>query len=154
MSEIGIPDAAIQAELDKNDFQDPTIIDGPTQLYRHWDKDGNLLYVGISLSAIERLREHRARSSWFYQIACITVTTYETRHKAETAEDLAIVLEKPLHNVFIPAAPDYDVFDPEEAKVEKARMVQKLRASLEKTKQARRKKLKAEIEAAGMESAL
>ncbi len=29
-----------------------------TALYRHFDKDGNLLYVGVSLNAIERTISH------------------------------------------------------------------------------------------------
>src|SRR5438067_656371 len=39
----------------------------PTQLYRHFDADGTLLYVGISLSALQRLRGHRA-AEWIDRI--------------------------------------------------------------------------------------
>lgn len=122
MKDIGIADADIQKVLDRNGFKPPQnscksarVLDSPTSLYRHFDADGNLLYVGISLSAIERLRAHREQSHWFEKIAFITVNRYQTRHKAEIAEDMAISLEKPLHNIRRSGAPDHNLFDPEEA---------------------------------------
>ena len=35
------------------------------QLYRHFDCDGVLLYVGISLSTVARLCEHKHSSKWY-----------------------------------------------------------------------------------------
>jgi hypothetical protein len=52
-------------------------------LYRHFDKDGRLLYVGVSLNAINRLAEHRA-SHWFSEIATIKVETFEDRAAASS----------------------------------------------------------------------
>ena len=37
----------------------------PTDLYRHWDAEGRLLYIGISRSAVERLAGHRNNSHWY-----------------------------------------------------------------------------------------
>lgn len=68
-----------------------------TQLYRHFDGDGNLLYVGISLSAIARLGQHKT-SHWFNQIATVTIEKFDSRDDALDAEFLAIKTENPLHN--------------------------------------------------------
>jgi hypothetical protein len=40
-------------------------------LYRHFAADGSLLYVGISMCAINRLSQHEERSHWFDQIATV-----------------------------------------------------------------------------------
>jgi hypothetical protein len=70
----------------------------PTALYRHFDSDGRLLYVGISLSAIIRLAEHRA-SPWFDDIARVEIERHPTRKAALAAERKAIRDERPLHNI-------------------------------------------------------
>jgi excisionase family DNA binding protein len=68
-------------------------------LYRHFDENGQLLYVGISLGAIERLRQHSFGSDWFDEIRTITMETFETRAEALEAERKAIKKENPKHNV-------------------------------------------------------
>ena len=68
------------------------------QLYRHWDKDGVLLYIGQSLSAVARLSQHSS-SPWFYEIANITVETFASVAEAKTAEDQAIATENPKYNI-------------------------------------------------------
>jgi hypothetical protein len=72
---------------------------GPTELYRHYDASGALLYVGISLSAIERLRQHRATAEWFDQIARIDVEVFPSRKEAVAAERHAVRTEKPKYNI-------------------------------------------------------
>ena len=72
---------------------------GRTQLYRHFDAEGCLLYVGISLSALVRTRQHRDNSSWFPNVVKITIETYATRDEALEAETLAIERERPVFNV-------------------------------------------------------
>jgi len=70
-----------------------------TELYRHWDAAGDLLYVGISLSTIGRLAGHRAGGShWFNEIARVTIERFSTRSDAADAEARAIRLEGPLYN--------------------------------------------------------
>lgn len=69
-----------------------------TYLYRHFDAAGVLLYVGISLSAVVRLSNHRTASSWSEQIATVTVEQFPTRGEAYEAETIAIRTEKPLYN--------------------------------------------------------
>ena len=70
----------------------------PTELYRHFDADGSLLYVGISLSALYRLKEHKTRSAWFGKIANITIERFPSRRAALDAEASAIRTEKTVHN--------------------------------------------------------
>ena len=67
-------------------------------LYRHFDKDGKLLYIGISLSPFVRTRSHRYDSDWFESVAQITIEWHETRESALDAECLAIFLEQPKFN--------------------------------------------------------
>jgi hypothetical protein len=68
------------------------------QLYRHFDKDGDLLYVGISLSAVDRSKQHRNGSDWWPEVASITVENFASRSAAERAERKAIANERPIHN--------------------------------------------------------
>lgn len=69
-----------------------------TQLYRHFDSDGQLLYVGISINALNRYKEH-ASTEWFPEVAKITVERYPNRKDAISAEVAAIKAEKPRFNV-------------------------------------------------------
>lgn len=70
-----------------------------TALYRHWDEEDNLLYVGISLSAVARLSDHMANSQWASDIAKVTVEYYGSRPAALAAEQKAIETEAPAYNV-------------------------------------------------------
>ena len=72
------------------------------QLYRHFDAAGDLLYVGISLSAVGRLAQHRSSADWFDQIAKIEIEQFETRDLALAAEAAAINAERPKYNRVIP----------------------------------------------------
>lgn len=69
-----------------------------TQLYRWFDKDDNLLYVGISFSAVHRAKEHSKTSHWYDLAVKMTLENYESREAALKAECLAIHTENPLHN--------------------------------------------------------
>lgn len=70
-----------------------------TDLYRHFDKAGKLLYVGISLSTSVRLLQHRNNSQWFNEIATITIEKFEDRKSAAKAEKEAIRSEAPRYNI-------------------------------------------------------
>jgi predicted DNA-binding transcriptional regulator AlpA len=67
-------------------------------LYRHFDIDGRLLYVGISLHAIGRLRSHRDKSEWFDKIAEVKIEVFGSRDEALQAERIAVSNEKPAYN--------------------------------------------------------
>jgi hypothetical protein len=73
--------------------------DKPTRLYRHFDADGVLLYVGISLSAVYRLTQHMSGSRWAEEIARVDVQTLPDRAAAEAAERAAIADENPKYNL-------------------------------------------------------
>jgi len=71
----------------------------PTHLYRHYDKDDNLLYVGISLSAYARLSQHILISEWAGISVKMTIEHFSNRQDALDAERIAIAIEKPIFNV-------------------------------------------------------
>lgn len=73
-----------------------------TKLYRHFDRDDILLYVGISLSAVTRLSQHKNQSPWYDYISKITIENHLTKQDARTAEKKAIIKENPLYNKRIP----------------------------------------------------
>lgn len=70
-----------------------------TALYRHFDAAGQLLYVGISLSAVQRLAQHRLTARWFERIARIEVEWHDSREDAISAEIQAIAGEHPECNI-------------------------------------------------------
>lgn len=72
--------------------------DSPHQLYRHYDKSGQLLYVGISLSAVGRLAGHRDGAHWYHEIANVKIEIFPSKKDAQEAERQAVLTEKPLHN--------------------------------------------------------
>jgi DNA-binding transcriptional regulator YiaG len=69
-----------------------------TQLYRHFDSRGELLYIGVSLRALQRLSQHRGSATWFPSIARVTLQEYDTRKEALIAEREAIKTELPKFN--------------------------------------------------------
>jgi hypothetical protein len=73
--------------------------DGRVDLYRAFDAQGSLLYVGISVSAINRLIAHRTDSEWYGLCARLEITPYLSRHEALTAEVNAIEDERPRFNI-------------------------------------------------------
>lgn len=65
-------------------------------LYRHFDADGHLLYVGLSLKPMQRLEFHRGKGSeWLYEIARVEVEWLHSVGEAINAEDKAIRTEQP-----------------------------------------------------------
>ena len=66
-------------------------------LYRHFDADGFLLYVGISSTPDARLQQHRS-SPWFSEIRRVVIEMLPDRETAERAEREAIRTEWPLYN--------------------------------------------------------
>lgn len=69
------------------------------QLYRHFDKDQTLLYVGLTNDVFRRLSEHKLGTRWFEQITHVSVEHFDTREEAQQAETKAIETEAPLHNL-------------------------------------------------------
>jgi predicted GIY-YIG superfamily endonuclease len=67
-------------------------------LYRFFDTEGRLLYVGISKFFEARLKQHYRNASWFFDSASVTLEHFETREQVEQAEAVAIKTENPVHN--------------------------------------------------------
>jgi hypothetical protein len=69
------------------------------QMYRLFNADGELLYVGISYSAIARFAQHRADKSWIDEVARIDIKQHDcSRAEVFELERQAIEQEKPKYN--------------------------------------------------------
>jgi excinuclease UvrABC nuclease subunit len=102
----------------------------PCVLYRHFDADGTLLYVGISVSVLRRLAQHVRGSHWTDKIASITIERFASEREAAKAEEAAIRSEKPLHNVRMSETPrTWPEFTEEESAREMAKLEDYLRRS-------------------------
>ncbi|MEU8197435.1 hypothetical protein AB0C10_26965 [Microbispora amethystogenes] len=69
-----------------------------TALYRYYDAQDRLLYVGITDNLIGRTMDHVQRSSWSEFATRATIERYPTRKEADEAERAAITAERPLFN--------------------------------------------------------
>jgi predicted GIY-YIG superfamily endonuclease len=67
-------------------------------LYRHFDTDGVLLYVGISNNPSTRSQSHHRHSAWTDFVAREEVEWLPDRDTASAAERDAIKAERPLFN--------------------------------------------------------
>jgi hypothetical protein len=67
-------------------------------LYRHYHPNGDLLYVGVSLRALDRQQNHLGKADWRKLIHRIVIEPFETREAALEAEEIAIRLEFPKFN--------------------------------------------------------
>ena len=70
----------------------------PTALYRLYDANDALLYLGISFSPKARWEQHYNNKHWFHLVARHTVDWYPSRGAALAAEADATAVEKPLHD--------------------------------------------------------
>jgi hypothetical protein len=68
-----------------------------TNLYRCFDGDGRLLYVGISWST-KRFNQHLNGKRWWREVRTITIDHHRSRSRAARAEVEAIKAEDPLYN--------------------------------------------------------
>lgn len=71
----------------------------PTALYRFYDANDQLLYIGVSLEIAWRWRSHSRTKPWWTTVARATIDHYDTRRGALAAERAAIKAERPLWNV-------------------------------------------------------
>lgn len=71
---------------------------GRTHLYRLFDKEDQLLYVGISWFAQVRIDAHMRGAPWRDEIARYEIETHPTRKAAAFAESEAINTEFPRYN--------------------------------------------------------
>jgi predicted GIY-YIG superfamily endonuclease len=89
---------AAHLSIDETDEIDRRPYERVTALYRHYDSQDVLLYVGITLSVIDRIKAHRNGSHWFDQVTRITVERHPSRTAALKAECDAVYKERPVYN--------------------------------------------------------
>lgn len=70
-----------------------------TYLYRHFGKDGALLYIGIASDENRRRKQHLKSSPWFCIVHTIEIEEWHSRELAERMETAAIIREKPIYNI-------------------------------------------------------
>lgn len=68
-------------------------------LYRFYDRDGELLYVGITNNPPRRFSKHKSEKDWWIQVARIDLEQHPTREELQDAERNAVAGERPLHNI-------------------------------------------------------
>lgn len=68
-------------------------------MYRFYDGDGDLLYVGISVRPWARWKQHKGQKDWAEDVATSTIEWFDTRKDALDAERAAIVAEEPRYNI-------------------------------------------------------
>lgn len=68
-------------------------------LYRFFDRNERLLYIGITSSPKDRFRQHAESKSWWPQVATRQITFYPTRADLAAAEIAAIKRERPMYNI-------------------------------------------------------
>lgn len=71
---------------------------GDHSVYRIYDHNNNLLYVGISVRVRSRVREHYLGAPWRLAIHRVEVEHGLTKGQALVAEREAIISEAPIHN--------------------------------------------------------
>lgn len=68
-------------------------------LYRQYDNEGTLLYIGCAGSLAARSSQHERQSPWFKLVRTISVEHFDNIREAKSAEQKAIAAEGPLFNV-------------------------------------------------------
>ena len=76
----------------------PHDLSGPSCLYRYYDAQGVLLYVGITKDPDKRRRQHELRSEWYPHAGEPVIEWFDDRASALTAERAAIHDERPVFN--------------------------------------------------------
>jgi predicted GIY-YIG superfamily endonuclease len=72
---------------------------GRTAVYRLYDSEGQLLYIGISNNPPVRWSAHARERRWWKDVTYKAVVWYPTRREAEAVEEEAVPAEKPLYNI-------------------------------------------------------
>jgi predicted GIY-YIG superfamily endonuclease len=67
-------------------------------LYRFYDIDRQLLYVGITNNPWQRIKAHESDKDWWNEVAHATFEHYQSRMELEAEERAAIKSERPRYN--------------------------------------------------------
>lgn len=73
----------------------------PTAMYRMYDAEGELLYVGISVRPDKRVEQHARDKAWFRggEVEAVEVEWFDSRLRALEAEAVTIWQENPRYNL-------------------------------------------------------
>jgi excinuclease UvrABC nuclease subunit len=85
------------------------VVSGVTTLYRFFNAEDELLYVGITRDLPGRFRIHAKDKRWFKEIVRVEPTNYGTLAKALAMEATAILSESPRYNLAIPTLDRHDL---------------------------------------------
>ena len=77
--------------------------DIPHAVYRLYDAEWTLLYVGVTVNLPKRMAWHACQQSWWPQVAHRTSVWYGNEWDGRKAEAEAIDAENPVHNDLKPA---------------------------------------------------
>lgn len=69
-----------------------------TAVYRLYDADDRLLYVGITTNPQRRWWQHARDKHWWPEVTRKTVEWFETRKSAERIEKIEVEEEEPVYN--------------------------------------------------------
>lgn len=86
-----------------------------TYLYRCFDRDGQLLYVGVTDNVERRKREHAKDKFWWHDVARVTRMAFQRRIEALWAEWAVISTCGPIYNcsATIPVVPNEHADEPD-----------------------------------------
>jgi excinuclease UvrABC nuclease subunit len=85
----------LKSALHSPGIPEPTV---PTTLYRLFDEDDSLIYVGVSVDIMHRLHQHRQKW-WWPEVANASFEHFPNRREAEEREREVIEEEAPFYNV-------------------------------------------------------
>lgn len=71
----------------------------PQCLYRFYDTNERLLYIGITNSLPHRLGQHNETKPWWLDVSQVVIEHYNDRQAVLDAERDAIIREEPLYNI-------------------------------------------------------
>lgn len=74
-------------------------VTAPHAVYRIFDAEGGLLYIGTSPNPMNRMHDHASRKVWATRIASVRVEWFTNKADAMAAEITAIAAEGPEWNV-------------------------------------------------------
>lgn len=83
-----------------------------TAVYRFYDADDRLLYVGITANTKVRWAWHKGNAAWWPDQRRVEVVWRETREQAAAEEHLAIRTERPAWNRSLAVAPGRAPYSP------------------------------------------
>ena len=70
----------------------------PTSLYRFYDAEDRLLYVGVTSVGPSRWSDHERNREWWAKVVRTVVEHFPDRATALDAEREAVVVEQPIYN--------------------------------------------------------